>query len=264
MDQPVEIIQGAPDAGVLFICDHASNIVPPDLAGLGLPSAQFERHIAYDIGAADMTRALAGEFAAPAVLSRFSRLVIDPNRGDHDPTLVMRLSDGAIIPGNARVDEAEIERRRARYWRPYRDSIGAAVLDMLARGPAPVVVSLHSFTPVWKGQRRPWDIAALWDLDPRVAVPLMAALASADLNVGDNEPYDGALMGDTLYDLATSRGLAHVLIEVRQDLIATQPQAASFAATIATALRPVLARPDTHIIRHYGSRAGRPNKDRAT
>ena len=262
MDTAVEIIPGAPDAGVVFICDHASNAVPPDLGGLGLPAAQFQRHIAYDIGAADVARALARVFGAPAVLSRFSRLVIDPNRGADDPTLVMRISDGAIIPGNARADEAEIERRRALYWRPYREAIAAQVADMLAKGPPPAVISLHSFTPVWKGHQRPWETAVLWDLDPRVAAPLMAGLTAAGLSVGDNEPYDGALMGDTLYDIATQRGLAHALIEVRQDLIATSEAADAFAQILASALRPVLARPDTHIVRHYGSRAAPNTGDR--
>ena len=260
MDRAVEVVPGARDAGVLFICDHASNAVPDDLANLGLPPQQFERHIAYDIGAAELTRTLAREFGAPAVLSGVSRLVIDPNRGADDPTLVMRLSDGAAIPGNARVDAAEVERRTNLYWRPYRDAIALEIADMGATGPPPAVVSLHSFTPVWKGFARPWDVAVLWDADPRVAAPLIAAFAAAGLLVGDNEPYDGALEGDTLHELATKAGLAHVLIEARQDLVATSGGVADFAAKISAALRPVLARPETHIIERYGSRTDRRHR----
>ena len=262
MDQPVEIIPGALDAGVLFICDHAANAVPAELGDLGLPRAQFERHIAWDIGAADLTRALAATFNAPAVLSRYSRLAIDINRGADDPTLVMRISDGALIPGNATIDEVEIARRRERYWRPYREAVAAQIDAMIARGPAPAIVSLHSFTPVWKAFARPWHCAVLWDKDPRIAAPLIASLRADGFTVGDNEPYDGALEGDTLYDLATARGLAHVLIEARQDLVATRPEAEAFAGHLARALAPVLARADTHIIRHYGSRAGLRRWDR--
>ena len=131
-----ETIPGALDAGALIVCDHAANAIPPEYGTLGLPREALERHIAYDIGAADVTRALAAELGAPAVLSTFSRLVIDPNRGLDDPTLVMRFSDGAIVPGNAHADAREIARRSARFWAPYRHEIAATVDAMLATGRA--------------------------------------------------------------------------------------------------------------------------------
>src|ERR1700691_3103485 len=112
----VKTLPGARDAGALIVCDHASNAIPPDYGTLGLPREALERHIAYDIGAAEVTRTLAGMLGAPAVLSTFSRLVIDPNRGLDDPTLVMRYSDGAIVPGNAYIDAAEIGHRGTRLW----------------------------------------------------------------------------------------------------------------------------------------------------
>ncbi|MDB5569538.1 MAG: putative N-formylglutamate amidohydrolase [Hyphomicrobiales bacterium] len=254
--QPVEAVAGDVRAGVLFLCDHASNALPPHYGSLGLDPAQFARHIAYDIGAAAVTRALAAQFGAPALLTRFSRLLIDPNRGADDPTLVMKLSDGAIVPGNRHADAAEAERRRELYWRPYRDAIGAQLDAMCAAGPVPAIVSLHSFTPVWRGAPRPWGIALLWDRDKRMAEPLLNELLRGDVTVGDNEPYDGALMGDTLYEAGTRRGLAHVLIEVRQDLVATDAGARDWAARLGDALAPVLARPDVHTIEHHGSRAG--------
>ena len=120
---PVETVAGPLDAGVLIVCDHASNRLPPGYGSLGLSREALERHIAFDIGAAKLTRALAARLAAPAVLSTFSRLLIDPNRGADDPTLVMRYSDGAIVPGNARADGAEIVRRLERFWSPYRERI---------------------------------------------------------------------------------------------------------------------------------------------
>lgn len=254
--EPVLRIEGARDAGVLFLCDHASNALPPEYGDLGLPGFEFQRHIAYDIGAAAMTRALARSFGAPAVMTTYSRLLIDPNRGGDDPTLVMRISDGALIPRNARVDAAEIDARRRRFWQPYRTAVSEVLDDMLAAGPVPAIVSLHSFTPAWRGVARPWHVGVLWDVDPRLAQPFMAALAaSGEYIVGDNEPYDGALEGDTMDTHSTRRGLAGMLIEVRQDLIAQEAEAVAWARRLEAALRPVLAQPEAHIIRHYGSRA---------
>jgi len=253
--QPVERIAGPADAGVLIVCDHASNALPGEYGSLGLPAEAFQRHIAYDIGAAGVTRRLAKLLNAPAVLSCFSRLLIDPNRGADDPTLVMRISDGALIPGNARIDAAEIDKRREKYWRPYRDATIAEVERMAASGKIPSVISIHSFTPVWKGAARPWHVALLWDSDPRLAKPLIAGLAGErDLVVGDNEPYDGALNGDTMYELGTSRGLPHALFEIRQDLIADEKGQAEWAERIARELKPVLADPTVHRVEMHPTR----------
>jgi predicted N-formylglutamate amidohydrolase len=254
---PVETVPGRLDAGVLFLCDHASNALPPAYGDLGLPAGALDRHIGYDIGAAGVTRALAARFEAPAVLTCFSRLLIDPNRGADDPTLVMKLSDGAIIPGNEKADADEVERRTRLYWTPYRQAAARLAQDMQAAGPVPAVVSIHSFTPVWRGAARPWRVGLLWDLDARMAQPLLERLEAAGLGpVGDNEPYDGALKGDTLYDLATARGLPHVLIELRQDLIADPAGQVDWAGRVAQALAPVLALPQCHMIESHGSRAG--------
>jgi predicted N-formylglutamate amidohydrolase len=258
---PVELIDGAMEAGVIVICDHASNCLPAVYGDLGLSRHSLERHIAYDIGAAWLTRRVAYLLGAPAVLSTFSRLLIDPNRGADDPTLVMRLSDGAIVPGNALIDQFEIERRLARYWAPYRNAITIVVDAMCATGRAPAVVSLHSFTPSWRDAPRSWKIGVLWDLDSRLSAPLLSALAGeTDLApaheiVGDNEPYDGALEGDTVDDIATARGLANALIEVRQDLIATEENAHAWADRLARLLKPILARPELHRRADFGSRA---------
>ena len=254
---PVERIAGALDAGVLFICDHASNALPPAYGTLGLPEAQLARHIGYDIGAAWVTRRLAARFGAPAVLTTFSRLLIDPNRGADDPTLVMRLSDGAIVPGNADADDAEIARRTALYWRPYRDAVGETIEAMTRDGTTPAVFAVHSFTDNWKGVPRPWEIGVLWDTDPRFAVPLMDGLRDAGFSVGDNEPYDGALRGDTLDEEVTRRGIAGLLVEVRQDLIREEGAACAMADRLAAVLAPVLAQPALHEPAFIRSRTGR-------
>jgi len=241
---PIEAIAGDVASGALILCDHASNAVPPELGDLGLPAAEFERHIAYDIGAAAVTRALARHLGAPAILTRFSRLVIDPNRGRDDPTLVMRLSDGAVVPGNARIGEAEIERRILRFYHPYDAAIAAAVDRALRAGHPPCIVAVHSYTPVWRGRPRPWHVGILWDADDRFAAPLLKGLAAEPgLVVGDNEPYDGALAGDTVDRHATRRGLANALIEIRQDLIAAEDGAQEWAARFARLLEPLLAEP---------------------
>ena len=249
-DVPLRRIEGRRDGGVLILCDHASNAVPAAYARLGLADAQFERHIAYDIGAAWATEALAAALDAPALLTTYSRLLIDPNRGADDPTLVMRLSDGAIVPGNARIDQVGIEDRRRRFWQPYHDAVEAEIEAMTATGAGVAIVSMHSFTPSWKGVPRPWHIGLLWDNDPRLAQPLFRALAAEpDLQpwserVGDNEPYDGALPGDTIDTHATRHGIANVLIEIRQDLIATESPARAWGERLARLLRPILTRPE--------------------
>ena len=233
MESAFETLLGSGQSPLLLLCDHASNALPPGFGSLGLDPHLFATHIAYDIGAAAATRALAGAYGAPAFLGRWSRLLIDLNRGPDDPTLVMKLSDGSIIPGNRHADAAEVAERLARYHAPYHAAIAGA-LDRI--GPQAVVISLHSFTPSWKGAPRKWDVGILYDRDVRLAQPLMARLSQAGFAVGDNEPYSGALQGDTLYRHGTLRGLPHVLIEMRQDLIASEHAAQVFALR----LKPIL------------------------
>jgi len=255
--EPVEAIPGRDDAGVLFVCDHAANALPPSYGTLGLEPGELLRHIAYDIGAAWVTRRLAAIFEAPAVLSTFSRLLIDPNRGADDPTLVAKLSDRRIIPANASICDAEIAARTEAFWSPYRRTITARVEAMIEAGPNPIVISIHSFTPQWRGEPRPWQIGILWDSDARLSRPLIDALIADGIVTGDNEPYDGALAGDTLDEEVTRRGLAGLLIEIRQDLLDSQDKAEAWADRLASVLKPLLARPELHEIKFQASRTGR-------
>jgi predicted N-formylglutamate amidohydrolase len=231
---------------LIFVCDHASNALPPEYGTLGLPAEAFERHIAYDIGAADVTRALAAMFAAPAVLGPYSRLLIDLNRGSDDPTLVMKLSDRAVIPGNAATGASEIAKRLRLYYQPYHDAIKTEIARLLAANVAPVLISVHSFTPTWRGRPRPWHVGILWsERDPRLAQFVIERLRrDSALVVGDNEPYSGELEGDCMDRHAVNHGFAHVLIELRQDLIDTPTKAEGWAARLEPVLQEALARLD--------------------
>ena len=242
-DMPFEIHPGLALSPTIILCDHASNRVPAAVGGsLGLPDREMQRHIAYDIGARGVTLALATELQATAILSRFSRLVIDPNRGDDDPTQVMRLYDGTIIAANAHLSEAEIAARRSAFTEPYHSAIAAEIEARLAAGITPAVVSIHSFTPQLAGRPpRPWEIGVLYASDDRMANPLLASLHhEPGLSVGDNEPYNGALEGDCMDRHCISRGLPHVLIEVRNDLIETETGQKSWAERLARHLTPIL------------------------
>jgi predicted N-formylglutamate amidohydrolase len=236
-----EIVAGTTPTPLILLCDHASSAIPPEYGDLGLPAAQFERHIAYDIGARDLTLGLARRLGAGAVLSRFSRLLIDPNRGLDDPTLIMRISDGAAVPGNRDVDEAERQRRIARFHAPYHQAIASAIKGVQGQAMVPLIVSIHSFTPVWRGWPRPWHVGILWDRDEAVAQAMIRGFAAqGDLVVGDNEPYHGALEGDTLNTHGTVPGLPHALIEVRQDLIAAKTGVDEWVERVARVIEPIM------------------------
>ena len=206
---------------------------------LGIAAADMARHIAWDVGAAGLTAALAERLDSPAILSDFSRLVIDPNRGEEDPTLVMKLYDGTIIPANRHVDGAEVARRLDTLYRPYHD----AYARLAARQADTVIVAIHSFTPCLKGRApRPWQVGVLYShLDERFSRPLIARLqAEADLCVGDNQPYSGHLPGDAIDRHALVPGRHNTLIELRNDLIATPRDQAYWADRLAPILSEVL------------------------
>jgi predicted N-formylglutamate amidohydrolase len=191
-------------------------------------------------------------------MAGFSRLLIDPNRGEDDPTLIRQLYDGTVVPANYPMAEAERERRLDLFYRPYHDAVAAMIASVAhAGGAPPLIFSVHSFTPVMQGRPRPWHAGVLWDLDERAARPLIDMLAADPLlTVGDNEPYDGALRGDTMYRHAIVNGFAHALLEIRQDLIADDGGAEEWAGRLAPIVDALNRRPDIHEVRQYGSRTG--------
>ena len=217
-------------------CDHASNHVPAWVNGgdLGVPAADMCRHIAYDIGAAGVALALGEVLDAPVLCSHFSRLVIDPNRGLDDPTLIMKIYDGTIIPANHPLDAAQRAARIERLYRPYH----TAYEKLLAQREQPIIVAIHSFTPQLKGRRpRPWQVGVLHANDRRLADPLINALNNLMcLCVGRNQPYNGHLVGDSIDSHALRAGHLNALIEIRNDLIADAPAQKEWADKLKLAL----------------------------
>lgn len=242
--QSVERVPGDAASPVVILCDHASNAMPARYDNLGLAAGELERHIAYDIGARGVSVELARAMKAPAVMSHFSRLLIDPNRGEDDPTLIMRVSDGAVIAANATIDEAERRVRLEQFYRPYNRAIAEQIEMARTHGVRPTLVSIHSFTPTWRGVARPWHVGVLWqDWQAPLARRLMDALAGeGDLVVGDNEPYSGDLAGDTLDRHGRGNGLDNVLIEIRQDLIAAEADQRAWGERLARILDDVVVR----------------------
>jgi len=255
---PFDLVEGDRKRGIVLVADHARRDLPEEYGSLGLPAAELERHIAYDIGVEAVTRELAAALDVPAVIANFSRLLIDPNRGEDDPTLIRQLYDGTVVPGNYPMAATERERRLDGFYRPYHDAVGAMIASVAqASGKAPFIFSVHSFTPVMQGIARPWHVGILWDLDDRVARPLIDMLGEdKNLVVGDNEPYDGALRGDTMFKHAIVNGFAHALIEIRQDLIADSKGALAWAERLAPIVDAIDRRPDIHQVKMFGSRTG--------
>ncbi|MEM7072650.1 MAG: N-formylglutamate amidohydrolase [Pseudomonadota bacterium] len=212
-----------PDAGsrILLVCDHGGRRIPMRLDGLGLGERDLARHIAVDLGARDLTCALSEKLDATAIISQYSRLVMDMNRPVDDPTSIRAISDGIIIPGNCDVTEAERNQRCAALFQPYHEAITAA-LDARVE---PVLISLHSFTRALEGgAARPWHVGLLSHDDRRLTDPALHALGRflhAD-QIGDNQPYSGAdSYNYTMHHHAGGRGLLNLTFEVRQDLLET-------------------------------------------
>lgn len=219
---PFSVLNAGGASPYLLIADHAGQAVPRQLRQLGLPQAELDRHIGWDIGIAGVTAALAERLDACAILQTYSRLVIDCNRPLPSPTSIAVVSDGTVIPGNADLDDAQRRQRADEIFAPYHARI-AAELDRRAGADRPaLLVAMHSFTPAMNGMHRPWHAGVLYQRDARLAHALLQALRDeGDLVVGDNAPYSVSDATDYAIPVhAERRGLAHVELEIRQDLIA--------------------------------------------
>jgi predicted N-formylglutamate amidohydrolase len=240
-------------ADLLLLCDHARRDVPRALGDLGVPRAEWDRHIAFDIGAEAVARILCARFDAPLVHSGYSRLVVDCNRQPSDPTCMPEISDGTPIPGNVGLPDAARAIRLKELHGAYHAAVAAAIARYRAAGRVPVVVSMHSCTPVFDGFHRPWHIGVLWSADPRLPVPLMQACAvRPGVTVGDNQPYDARDgHGYTMGTHCESTGIPHALIELRQDLIDTPSGVEKWAGIFGDALAVALKAPDLDKLRVY-------------
>jgi predicted N-formylglutamate amidohydrolase len=221
-----------------FTCDHASRRLPRRLGTLGLSEDDLGRHIAWDIGIAEVAHRLAERLDAFLIRQQYSRLAIDANRPPGAPDSIVERSDGTVIPGNQGLPEGEAERRAQEIFHPYHDRIRRELDRRAQAGRITVLVSLHSFTPAMGGRARAWHAGVLHLRDKRMAHRLLDLLrAEPDLVVGDNQPYSAS--DETDYTMVTHgerRGLPHVELEIRQDLIAGEAGQTTWAVRLATVL----------------------------
>ena len=249
-------LRNPPDAdrNFLIICDHASNHIPAEFEGLGLSAEKLQSHIAYDIGAAEVADKIAAFLHCPLIMSSFSRLLIDPNRGLDDPTLIMELSDGTPVLGNVGLDDAALQSRVERFYAPYHAALAELIETALGDDFVPIILSVHSFTPIWRGLARPWQASVLWDKDARLKDIMADYMASqTDYVFGDNTPYSGRLKNDTLYRHGTQNGLPHALIELRQDEIANDTGQSVWAKHLVAILQQAIKHSDLRHRKFFGS-----------
>lgn len=232
-------------ASVLFTSDHNGVAVPVALKGLAVPAHEMRRHAAYDIGIDAVAKVLSDRFDAPLVSSNYSRLVIDCNRHPGASGSIPPVSDGTVVPANADVSVADRAAREDEIFHPYHNAIAARIQAMRARdgGLGPIIVALHSFTPVINGGFRPWDIGILWKDDQRLARPIIEALeADGGMAIGDNKPYSGSdPAGYTVDHHVAPLSLISIGVEFRQDRIEFQAGAEEWAGRFGDALERVLA-----------------------
>jgi predicted N-formylglutamate amidohydrolase len=206
----------------LLTSDHYGRRIPRSLGDLGLPAGELTRHIAWDPGIAGVADALSKDIDAHLIAQRYSRLVIDCNRPPGAPSSIPRISEATVIPGNEGIAREAAQARREAIFEPYHRRIAEVINRRLHDGVPTVLVSLHSFTPVYAGIARPWHVGTLYHRDTRLPPLLLKWLrAEPDLVVGDNEPY--AVSDETDYTIPVhgeARGLMNTGIEIRQDLIA--------------------------------------------
>lgn len=238
LNNTVRVLNPDGRSSVILVCEHASNNIPDAFGDLGLDEAARQSHIAWDPGALDVAQGLAKRFDAKLVVSNVSRLIYDCNRPPDARDAIPACSETTDIPGNSSLSDVQRQDRVSKYYEPFRDSLAAAV----GATPDPIIVTLHSFTPVYKGQRRFVEIGLLHDVDSRLAdAMLQVADTHTSANVQLNQPYgpkDGVT--HTLKEHAIGAGHLNVMVEIRSDLIATASQQEAWASCLADWLTDAL------------------------
>jgi predicted N-formylglutamate amidohydrolase len=241
--QVVEVMNPAGAGDFLIVCEHASKFIPASFAGLGLDDAALKSHIAWDPGALAVAETLSSLLDAPLVAQRVSRLLYDCNRPPNSDGAVPVVSEIYPVPGNSGLSAAERQARVDRFYLPFRDTLAACLDERINSGRAPVMVTVHSFTPVYKGEQRAVELGILHDRDARLADVLFETTkAGADLIVRRNEPYgpvDGVT--HTLIEHGVARGLLNVMLEIRNDLIADPASQTAMAEWLSHCLTAALA-----------------------
>ena len=216
----VEVREGR--GAFVFVCEHASNRLPISLGTLGLSAEDLTRHIAWDPGAAQVAEGLAERLCGDLVMQRYSRLAIDCNRDPSLPDAIPIRSEDTVIPGNVGLGEAARNERIRGLWIPFHAALEALTEQRRAARRATILVTVHTFTPVYRGAPRPWDVGIISTDDRTIPDALLAGLArDATLVVGDNEPYSAKDNVDyTIRRHGFDRGVPNAMIEIRNDLVA--------------------------------------------
>lgn len=245
-----EIVNPDGASDLVILCEHGGTAVPRQLAMLGLGPEHYTKHYAFDIGVRRIAMTLARQMDAVAVVANYSRLVVDLNRAVDHPTAFPVAGEGAPVPGNVSMTDADRALRIAEVYDPFHAAVTRVVDERIARGRIPQIVAVHSYTPVFFGEKRPWDFGVLWLQDNRMAIPLIDGFKARGYNVGDNEPYDARSMWGTAVNIhGDARRLPNVLVEVRHDHIDTDEKSDLWAKMLGDSLKTTLE--DPALARYY-------------
>ncbi|WBU61531.1 N-formylglutamate amidohydrolase [Paracoccus albus] len=241
---PVEVHNPDGQSDFVVICEHAGRRIPEALGNLGLKESDLTRHIAWDIGARDVAMTLADGLDAPLFMQRYSRLVCDCNRQPDVESFIPAISEATLIPGNSGISESDRDARISAIFRPFHDRVSTALDRRSADGKATFLVTIHSFTPVFNGVSRPWEIGVLYNRDKTLSPAMLEILREDTAHcVGDNQPY--SVGDDTDYTIPVfgeARGIPCVEIEIRNDLTEGAWQVGYWADLLAASLRKAQAK----------------------